>query len=314
LNNIVVNIASVGSDTPDPDVGNNGSTVITTLPDAAPFADLATSKSGPLSVTAGGTIAYTIVVTNRGPNAPNTVVVTDPTPPGLIFVGNAGACAGAYPCVLGTLAAGASATIISTYTVPTNYTGPNPIVNTAAASSELLDPNGNNNVGSVSTSVTLSAISADLGIVKSGPASATSGELVGYTLVVTNHGPDAVPDAVLSDPTPAGLEFVGASTPCASGFPCALGALANGASVTISATYRVTPNFTGAIANVASIASPTVPDPSPGDNSGTATTVVNGNVPPVGNVPVPLDARWMLALMSLLLMLAGASHSLQRRR
>jgi len=137
---------------------------------------------------------------------------------------------------------------------------------------------------------------------------------VSYTVVVTNHGPDAVPDAVLSDPTPAGLVFVGASTPCASGFPCALGALANGASVTIGATYRVSPDFTGAIANIASVASPTVPDPTPGDNSGTATTVVSGRVPPAANVPVPLDARWMLALMGLLLMSAGAARAARRGR
>jgi uncharacterized repeat protein (TIGR01451 family) len=294
--------------------GNNSSTVTTPIVAVAPSADISISKSGPASIVAGGSIAYTIVVSNNGPDAAANVVVTDPTPAGLVFVGNAGACASAYPCAIGALASGASATITSMYSVPSDFAGSNPIVNSAAAGSDTPDPNGNNNVGSVSTSVTAVTASADLGIVKSGPASATSGDLVSYTVVVTNHGPDAVSDAVLSDPTPAGLVFVGASTPCASGFPCAFGALGNGASVTIEATYRVSPDFTGEIANVASVASPTVPDPTPGDNSGTATTVVNGSAPPVANVPVPLDARWMLALMGLLLMLAGASRAVRRGR
>jgi len=37
-------------------------------------------------------------------------------------------------------------------------------------------------------------------------------------------------------------------------------------------------------------------------------------VPPVTNVPVPIDARWMLALMGLLLMLAGAARAARRDR
>ena len=50
-----------------------------------------------------GTIVYTITVTNAGPSDATGVTLTDPTPPGLTFVSNAGDCTTAFPCNLGTL-------------------------------------------------------------------------------------------------------------------------------------------------------------------------------------------------------------------
>jgi len=308
----VQNTAAIGSDTPDPDTGDNTSTVITTVVTVVQAADLALVKTGPANVTAGNNVAYTVVVTNNGPDAAANVVVTDPTPPGLVFIGNSGACASAYPCSLGALASGASASITSTYAVPANYAGANPIVNTAAVGSDTPDPNGGDNVGSVSTSVIVLTLSADLSIIKSGPATADADTPVTYTIVITNNGPDAVPDPVLSDPTPAGLVFLSASAPCATGFPCSLAALPVGATTTITATYQVLPLFSGTIANVASVTSTTVPDPTPNNNSVTATTVVVG-APGQPTLPVPVDARWMLMLMAAMLMLVGAPLARRRR-
>jgi uncharacterized repeat protein (TIGR01451 family) len=308
----VQNTASVGSDTPDPDTGDNASTVTTPVVPAVTAADLAIVKTGPASITAGGDVVYTLVVTNNGPDSAANVVVSDPTPAGLAFVGNSGACASAYPCAIGALASGASATITSTYTVPVDYAGANPVTNTAGVGSDTPDPNGSDNVSSVSTTVIVPTLSADLSIIKSGPPSADRGTTVTYTIVITNNGPDAVPDAVLADPTPAGLNFMSASTPCTSGFPCALAALPVGATATVTATYLVVPTFTGTIANVASVTSSSVPDPTPNNNSVTATTVVAG-IPGAPVRPVPVDSRWMLLLMGFLLMLAGAPLARRRR-
>jgi uncharacterized repeat protein (TIGR01451 family) len=308
----VQNTATVGSDTPDPDSGDNTSMVTTPVVAAVFAADLALVKTGPADVTAGNNVVYTVVVTNNGPDAAANVVVTDPTPAGLLFVGNSGACASAYPCALGTLASGASASITSTYAVPASYAGANPVVNTAAVGSDTPDPNGGDNVGSVSTVVMTPTLSADLSIIKSGSPAADPGTSVTYTIVVTNNGPDAVPDPVLSDPTPAGLNFVSASGACAGGFPCTLAALPAGATATITATYLVVPTFSGTIANVASVTSTTVPDPTPNNNSVTATTVVVG-APGTPTQPVPVDARWMLILMAAMLMLVGAPLARRRR-
>ncbi|HEU4662562.1 MAG TPA: hypothetical protein VFS55_00885 [Dokdonella sp.] len=307
----VTNSASVASTTPDPNLVNNASSVTTPLVVVATSADLAIAKSGPASVAPGDLIAYTVVVTNAGPDAAANVVVDDATPPGLVFVGNSGACASAYPCALGTLASGASATITSTYLVPTWYAGANPVVNVAGVVSDTPDPDGTDNVATASTLVVAPVASADLRIAKSGPATADAGSEVTYSIVVTNDGPDAVPDAVLTDPAPAGLVFVSADAPCSGGFPCTLPALASGASTTVTATYFVQATFAGSIRNVASVASPSVVDPTPNNNASTATTVVTGA--PAAPTNVPVDARWMLLLMSALLLVAG-SAAVRRRR
>ena len=63
------------------------------------------------------------------------VTLADPTPPGLIFVANAGDCTTVFPCNLGTLPRATTRTITTTFAVPAGYTTPNPIANTATVSS-----------------------------------------------------------------------------------------------------------------------------------------------------------------------------------
>ncbi|MBO9664651.1 CARDB domain-containing protein [Dokdonella sp.] len=299
------------SGTVDPDPSDNQDSVDTDVVETPTAADLVVAKTGPAGVAAGSDAVYTIVVTNHGPDPAVNVVVADPTPNGLVFVSNAGACATAYPCAIGTLASGASATITTTYAVPAAYAGPNPIANTASASSDTPDPNASNNSDTAITPLA-GTPAADLVVTKTGPASATAGQTISYSIQVANHGPDAVPDAVLDDPTPAGLEYVSSTAPCAGGFPCALPPLANGASVTFTVTYVVQQGYSGTISNVADAQSPTVPDPEPENNTSTVSTPVTGN-PPASVRPVPVDARWMLMLMGVLLMLAGVP-ALRRRR
>lgn len=293
----------------DPDPSDNEDTVETDVVEIATEADLAVVKTGPANVAAGSDAVYTIVVTNNGPDPAVNVVVADPTPAGLTFVSNAGACTTAYPCAIGTLSSGASATITTTFAVPADYAGPNPIVNTASASSDTPDPNPSDNSSTVTTPLTGTPM-ADLVVTKTGPASASPGQTISYTILVVNRGPDAVSDAVLVDPTPAGLSFVSSTAPCAGGFPCALPPLPNGASLTLTVTYTVQAGYTGTIVNVATAQSPTVPDPLPDNNTGTVPTPV-GDPPEV--IPVPVDARWMLLLMGALLMLAGIPQMRRRR-
>ncbi|MFC4820186.1 DUF6923 family protein [Dokdonella ginsengisoli] len=295
--------------TTDPDPSDNEDSVDTDVVETATAADLAVVKTGPANVAAGSDAIYTIVVTNHGPDPAVNVVVGDPTPSGLVFVSNAGACTTAYPCAIGSLASGASATITTTYAVPAAYAGPDPIVNTANATSDTPDPDASNNSDTATTPLA-GTPGADLVVTKTGPGSATAGQTISYAIQVVNHGPDAVADAVLDDPTPAGLTYVSSNAPCAGGFPCALPPLANGASVSFTVTYTVQPGYSGTIANVATAQSPTVPDPVPENNTSTVSTPVGGT--PEAR-PVPVDARWMLMLMSVLLMLAGVPYVRRRR-
>jgi uncharacterized repeat protein (TIGR01451 family) len=95
-----------------------------------------------------------------------------------------------------------------------------------------------------------------------------------YTLVATNNGPNAAPDARLLDTLPAGVTFVSASTGCmhsAGQVDCDLGTLAPGASATV--TITVTPKARGVITNTATLGS-SAPDPDRSNNRATTETTV----------------------------------------
>jgi uncharacterized repeat protein (TIGR01451 family) len=69
------------------------------------------TKTGPASVLPGGTVNYTLTVSNAGPSDALDVTVSDPTPSGLTFVSNTGDCTTSFPCTLGALTVGATRTI-----------------------------------------------------------------------------------------------------------------------------------------------------------------------------------------------------------
>jgi uncharacterized repeat protein (TIGR01451 family) len=236
-------------------------------------ANLRISKTGPLIATPGATIVYSLVVTNTGPNPASGVSVADPTPPGLTFVSNASGCTTPFPCALGTVQPGQSVTISATFAVPSGYSGPNPIVNTATVSSAATDPDPTNNAASASTIV--SPPRADLGIVKGRPLRRSAGASLDYAIVVTNHGPSDAPNATAADPTPAGLTFVSNGGACTTAFPCSLGPIPAGQSRTITTRFLVPSNYAGPdpIVNTATV-STTALDPDPANNSATATTAV----------------------------------------
>jgi uncharacterized repeat protein (TIGR01451 family) len=75
----------------------------------APSADLAVGiADAPDPVTIGQNLVYTITVTNNGPSTADAVMVTNPTPTGLTFLSNAGACTTVFPCNLGSIPSGAA--------------------------------------------------------------------------------------------------------------------------------------------------------------------------------------------------------------
>ena len=169
--------------TTDPQLANNSQTATVQVTASA---DVAITKTGPASVVPGANVVYTITVTNAGPSSADGVVVADPTPAGLTFVSNSGACVSAFPCALGTVPAGAPSLVITaTYAVPATYTSPNPIVNTATVSSTTPDAVPANNTATVQTSIDRQV---DLRVTKAGPPSAVPGTAVDYTITVTNAG------------------------------------------------------------------------------------------------------------------------------
>src|SRR4029453_4609118 len=140
-----------------------------------------------------------LTVSNSGPRDASAVSVADPTPPGLTFVGNAGACPTPFPGAPGTIPAGQSASIVATFAVAASYATPNPIVNVATASSAAPDPAPTNNTAT--PTMTVAPARADLAIIKGRPLRRSLGANLEYAIVVTNRGPSDAPSATVADPT-----------------------------------------------------------------------------------------------------------------
>jgi uncharacterized repeat protein (TIGR01451 family) len=263
----VTNTATVSATTADP---NNGNNAIGFTTNVGAQADLSVTKTGPASTNPGQTVTYTIVVNNGGPSPAPGTIVSDTTPVGIAFISNTGACTTPYPCNVGTLNASQSATITSTYSVPPTYSG-GAIANTASASSSVNDPNNANNSSTATTNV---GASADVAINKSGPATASLGTNITYTITVSNFGPSGASGVIVSDTTPAGLTPVSVSGGGCTSFPCSIGALAVGPPVTITATYSIPANYSGtSITNTATVSSAS--DPNAANNSSSTTATIS---------------------------------------
>lgn len=274
----ISNTVSVSSSTADPAPGNNSATTLTPV---ANEADLKVEKTGPTSVVPGQTAEYSLTVTNLGPSTAPAVTLTDPTPSGLSRQISSAPCAGGFPCNLGDLAVGATVTVTSRYLLPASASGSAPIVNIATVSSSAIDADPSNNSGRAQTAV--EPPKSDLSITKIGPANVLKGETVSFTLSVNNAGPSDAANAVIADPTPAGLTLISVTGDCTA-LPCALGTLPVGVTKTVRVTYQVPLNYSGsanpaAIDNTATVKSDSA-DPDAGNNSATFTTLAT-TPPPI---------------------------------
>ncbi|GAB4191734.1 MAG: hypothetical protein Tsb002_20760 [Wenzhouxiangellaceae bacterium] len=231
-------------------------------------ADLAVTKSGPAFALPGSTIDYMLQIDHLGGSLARNAVLSDTFSSELSLLSVNAPCAGGFPCDLGDLKPGQSLMLTAQFQVMAGFTGT--VSNTAAISSDASDPVAANNSSTATTTVD---DSADLSIVKSGPAQATAGGVVSYTLTVNNLSANPAADVVVDDPTPAGLTVAAISAPCAAGFPCNLGAINGGGSIVITVDFQVPANASGSIDNTATVSS-SVTDPQPANNSSTVNTPI----------------------------------------
>ena len=322
-NNVTGNVTSTNGGT-----GNTAtaSLVVTAGP------NITLAKTGPATAQIGDTLVYTISLGNSGDTAsPLTLTVADVLPPGVTYQGVAAGtdvvsltCSGAstLSCTLDLstpLAAGAAngaATFTVMATAPATVGMVDTIINYAS-----VDPTGGltpptpgpacapaTSCGSAPTvlspKVNPTLPTPLLQILKTGPATATAGGNIVYTITVTNIGSANATNAILTDPAPAGLTYVSSGAPCSGGFPCNMGTLTVGQSITVAdVTFAIASNVSGRIVNIASVSSD-------------QTTPVNSSVPtvvpaPAGTERVPIDARWLIAMLA---MFAGIGAVQLRRR
>jgi uncharacterized repeat protein (TIGR01451 family)/fimbrial isopeptide formation D2 family protein len=223
----------------------------------------------------GGTVNFTVTVTNSGPDTATNVTMSDVLPAGLTYI-SATPSQGSYDHIsgnwsIGTLAKNAVVTLQVAESVPAGGAW----TNTAAVShSDEFDPVAGNN----SAEVTVTSRTADIGVTKTvDNATPTVGSTVLYTLTVTNHGPTyGVTSLLVRDKLPAGLAFVSAS-PSAGSYDAAsgdwtIGSLANGSSVNMPITATVTAS--GSITNTLSFVSMLQTDSNSANNTASATITV----------------------------------------
>ena len=257
----------------------------------AQSADLVVNQSdSPDPGPAGGVYTYTIRVDNNGPD----------TAPGVSLCRHAaarlhvrqrcptqGTCnppaAGVVNCALGTLTFLANATVTIQVILPT----PGVWTNTVTATSAVPDanPSNNNNVAEDTTA----QIASDMQVtVVDAPDPVAAGAPYTYTVTARNNGPSAAASQTIAFTVPTGACIT--SVPTGTGWACVPNAGYPLCSGTITCTRNVSlasaanaPNLVvnavgnvgGAITAAFNVSSP-LPDGDTTNNTGTATTTVNG--------------------------------------
>ncbi|MBC9932683.1 DUF7507 domain-containing protein [Chitinophaga qingshengii] len=259
--------------------GTNTSTINTNINTDA---GLQISKSGPAEANVGDKIVYKVIVSNTGTSNITPVDIADLVPAEITDVtwtatatGNGGTTVSAtsgsgnninlQAAIEGTT--DGPGEILITITGTISPAAGSSITNTATATS-----------GSIKTSSFTTSVnkSADLNIIKTGPANINAGQQISYTFEVTNAGPADVTGASIADNIPANISNVnwnaavsgGATVNTASGTGGTIGIIAGipagTGRVVVTVTGKVDAAFTGTLTNTATATPPAgVVDPTP---------------------------------------------------
>ncbi len=260
----------ISNGTADPDHSNDSATAANTV---TPRADIAVAKAAtPSSVAAGQNLTYVVTVSNNGPSRAEGVSMTDTLPHNVTFVSatpSTGTC-GTTPtaettttggndsviCAIGNINNGSQQTV-TIIVRPNTVTRGNNITNNASAITTTLETDGPANTvnanNSDSIDVGIIVPSLDLVLNKDDSVDPVAvGDQTVYTITVTNSGPSAAENVIVTDTLPAtGLSFVSATsssgscpTQPASGddsgadVECLLGYLASSAQETVTITLQ----------------------------------------------------------------------------
>jgi uncharacterized repeat protein (TIGR01451 family) len=231
--------------------------------------DLTVQKQASEAVAvAGENFAWTILVTNNGPSDASNVTVTDVLPPGVTFAAAASspACvettAGEVSCDLDIVANGAVEELTIVGLVAADLPASTVLTNTATVDSDESAPD----TASADTPVTGEA---DLSLVKTSLTNPlTAGAAASYELVVSNAGPSAATNVVISDILPEGLTFDEATSDsaCVLGVTCSIGSLGAGETVTVILGVELAADLLEPVQNTAGVSTDTF-DPETENNT-----------------------------------------------
>ncbi|HEY2055967.1 MAG TPA: isopeptide-forming domain-containing fimbrial protein, partial [Solirubrobacterales bacterium] len=214
----ILNIAEITGIEHDPNLVNNKAEVTTPIGGSADLSILKTGPSRPVLL--GSTFTYKLEVENTGPSNATEVEVQDKLPEEVEFLeatAPAGTTCtetgGTLTCELGTLLPKSPIVLIEvTVKAIALPASGEKAVNTAEVESPTPDPETENNHSTVETEI---VPAADLALTKTAPATVEPDGTLTYALHVENHGPSDAHKVRVSDPLPAGVDFVSASEGCA---------------------------------------------------------------------------------------------------
>lgn len=273
--------ASNGTTNPGIITVDGDKTISATFSQIADVADIFVQKSDSVDpATVGRQFNYTLVVGNNGPDSAGDVRVQDTLPATLTPISanaSQGSCnigGNVVNCTIGFISANTNQTV-DIVVVP-NQVGT--IQNTAIVfnnDSGQIDTNSSNNFDSETTQI---LPAGDLGISKTGPATANVGGTLTYNIVVSNTGPSNVASVVVVDALPLTVNYLSSSTSVGacgqSGTQviCNLGDMpANGTPVNI--TINAIAVAASTAVNQVNVSSSTS-DPNPANNTATASTII----------------------------------------
>jgi len=172
-------------------------------------ADLVISKTvDNATANVGDNVIFTISVTNNGPSDATGTAVTDQLPNGYTYVSdNSGGTydSGTGVWTVGNLANGANASLEITATV--NASGD--YTNTATASANENDPTPGNDEDDATVTPGNEDPESDLSLSKTVDNNKpVAGDEIQFTIIVTNNGPDAAENVIVTDILPDGYSLV----------------------------------------------------------------------------------------------------------
>jgi LPXTG-site transpeptidase (sortase) family protein len=230
----ITNAVSVSSDTSDPVPANNSDTEQTAI---SPVIDVSLDKQvNDASPDFGDTVTFTLVVANAGPTIATNIDLTDVVPSGYTYV--ASSIAGgdtrsdSAPSTTGltwrinSLASGGSTNLTYQATVLVSGTYDNyaEISDHDQADSDSTPGNGSTTEDDDDTVVVSPVGISDPAVTKTGdPATAVVGDIVTFTVVVTNAGTANADNVELTDPVPAFLNIVNVTVAPAGPVPSIVG-------------------------------------------------------------------------------------------
>ncbi|WP_420819544.1 DUF7507 domain-containing protein [Paenibacillus pinistramenti] len=230
---------------------------VTTTPVTQPQISIVKSSTADITgtITVGDTVVYNVLVSNTGNLAAN-VTLTDPLIPNTAFVPNSVIVNGTpFPGVtpdaginIGSVPPGTGSFVSFSVDV-ISLPSPQQISNQVSAAYTYIPPDGRLlNGTAVSNTLTLPVSAPDVSAVKSTSFTAAAiGDIIPYTLQITNEGADTINNIIVSDPVPDGASFVEGSvtlngSPLQSANPAvgfAIGSLTPGASATVAFRFTV---------------------------------------------------------------------------